>query len=53
MRAIDWLFIIGIVGLVAGPLITLRVIAKQDAARRKGKPLPPPQPYRDDEDDNR
>ena len=51
MRAIDWLFIIGIVAVVAGPLITIRMIARQDAARRKGKPLPPAQPYGDDDRD--
>jgi hypothetical protein len=52
MRAIDWLFVIGILALIGGPLLTLRIIAKQDAERRKGKPLPPPQPYRDDDNDN-
>jgi hypothetical protein len=50
MRAIDWLLVLGIIAVVAGPLITIRMIAKQDAARRKGKPLPPAQPY-DDRDD--
>lgn len=50
MRLVDWLLLIGIIALVAGPLITLRMIARQDAARRKGKPLPPAQPYEDKED---
>lgn len=51
MRAIDWLFIVGIIAVVGGPLITIRMIAKQDTARRKGKPLPPAQPYREDDED--
>ncbi len=51
MRAIDWLLIIGIVAMVAGPLFTLRMIAKADAERRKDKPLPPAQPYDDKDED--
>ena len=50
MRLVDWLLVIGIIAVVGGPLITLRMIARQDAERRKGKPLPPSQPYRNEED---
>jgi len=51
VRLIDWLLVLGIIAVVGGPLITIRMIAKQDAARRKGKPLPPAQPYDNKSDD--
>jgi hypothetical protein len=51
MRLVDWLFVLGVIALILGPLLTLRLIARQDA-RRKTPPRAAPRKNDDwDEDD--
>ena len=42
MRAIDWLFVVGVVAMVLGPLLTLRLIT-----RKEKREQPPPSERRD------
>jgi hypothetical protein len=47
MHRAEWILLLVVLGALLGPLIALKAVA---AFRHKG-PLPPPQPYRDDEDE--
>jgi hypothetical protein len=42
----EWVLLLVVVGALLGPLIALKAVS---VFRHKGK-LPPPQPYRDEED---
>ena len=46
MRLVDWLFVLGVIALILGPLLMLRVIARRDAQRK----IPPPSQRRVDDD---
>ncbi len=51
MRWIDWVFVIGVIALIVGPLMTLRIIAKADKRRSPPPSDLPRRSYDDEEDD--
>jgi len=47
MNKAEWLLLLGVIGVLVGPFVTLKLLGTW---RKRGK-LPPAQPYKDDEDD--
>jgi len=47
MNKAEWILLLGVIGVLAGPFVTLKLLGTW---RKRGK-LPPAQPYKDDEED--
>ena len=46
MHKAEWILLLLVIGALVGPLVALKAVS---AFRHRGK-LPPPQPYRDEDD---